>query len=319
MLLCEITQLAETMDSPLPWRWENKPLKTDKEFNLLYGMSWIALFATPSKNVYIVKFNTNSRDDEMYDLEFALIDSNYDNHTDMTNTGDEIKVFATVLDILKAFVNERKPEGITFSAGNKHPKRAKLYSKLAKMVPGYSVHAQDGSTDRSFLMIREGTQLNEFGDDPVKYKWLSTGGGFRPDDERATWVANFKVDDQKYWVEFNWSDMSRDQSYFGEGTYQLTFGTPAPETNYDDLQTSYGNEVKVLSTVYNILKDFLWNIVEQDQIQVYVENPGQTKLYKRLIKIMIDNGWELEQEPIFTKRTKNDYPVPSRTFTFSRR
>jgi hypothetical protein len=96
-------------------------------------------------------FKKNSEDDDtlydkMYDAAEQFPSIMIDFHTQekgggmstdrITNTGGEIKVFATVVNIVKRIVQEVNPLEIYFEASRKktEPSRVKLYDRLAKTL-----------------------------------------------------------------------------------------------------------------------------------------------------------------------------------------
>ena len=51
---------------------------------------------------------------------------------DISKTGNEFKVFATVAEILNEYLKKVKPDNFWFTA--KEPSRAKLYDRFAKLI-----------------------------------------------------------------------------------------------------------------------------------------------------------------------------------------
>lgn len=69
----------------------------------------------------------------------------------ISKTGKSIEVFATVVDIFKAFVSAKKPMNIAFTA--KEPSRIRLYDRLATMVSssGYQLTKSTPNGDATVL------------------------------------------------------------------------------------------------------------------------------------------------------------------------
>jgi len=56
--------------------------------------------------------------------------------SELTKSGDEFRVFATVLEIIKRTIGEFKPEYISIKSANAEGKRASLYKRLADRFAG---------------------------------------------------------------------------------------------------------------------------------------------------------------------------------------
>lgn len=71
------------------------------------------------------------QDRVVHDLQFARkVDGQYT--AKKTGTGDEVRVFATVIDIVRDFVKNHHVIALTFAAADKEPSRVKLYNRMAK-------------------------------------------------------------------------------------------------------------------------------------------------------------------------------------------
>jgi hypothetical protein len=77
----------------------------------------------------------------------SKINPNDPGATNLSNTGNEFKVFATVLDIIKAFIKTHHPEMLTFSA--KEPSRKRLYRSMVKLLKqeGFSTYYTNDADD----------------------------------------------------------------------------------------------------------------------------------------------------------------------------
>ena len=85
---------------------------------------------------YVVRFDNNKIG--YYSFEFFLRGSDHGGYS-VTGTGNEFKVFSTVVKIVKIFLNELKRDGvefkrIKFQATKTEPSRIKLYEKLVKTL-----------------------------------------------------------------------------------------------------------------------------------------------------------------------------------------
>ena len=74
-------------------------------------------------------------------------------NTDVTGTGDAVRVFSTVANILKQEVSEQDPTGVIIASKADDESRVKLYRTLArratKLMPGYEVSGERTVTGAS--------------------------------------------------------------------------------------------------------------------------------------------------------------------------
>ena len=110
-------KLTEILNKPAKWKW----FKTN-------WREWTALF-TIDDNKYVFKAETD--DMERYQITFEIRGTGGKPH-DISKTGNEFKVFATVAEILNEYLKKGEPEIFWFSA--KEPSRAKLYDRFAKLI-----------------------------------------------------------------------------------------------------------------------------------------------------------------------------------------
>lgn len=94
---------------------------------------------TKSNNEFMAKFFINKKEyhfdasyggiqDDAWEVFFELIDEEGYGSMDVTNSGDEYAVFATVIEIMKEFVKLYDPDKITFSAQEEN--RRGLYIRM---------------------------------------------------------------------------------------------------------------------------------------------------------------------------------------------
>ena len=110
-------KLLEVLNKPAEWKWF---LKAPRE--------WKALF-TIDDNKYVFKAETS--DMERWQITFEIRGAGGKPH-DISKTGKEFKVFATVAEILNEYLKKLKPDVFWFTA--KEPSRAKLYDRFAKLI-----------------------------------------------------------------------------------------------------------------------------------------------------------------------------------------
>ena len=110
-------KLLEVLNKPAEWKW----FKTSSR-------EWKALF-TIDDNKYVFKAETS--DMERWQITFEIRGAGGEPH-DISKTGNEFKVFATVAEILNEYLKKVKPDNFWFTA--KEPSRAKLYDRFAKLI-----------------------------------------------------------------------------------------------------------------------------------------------------------------------------------------
>lgn len=67
----------------------------------------------------------------------------------ISGTGNEIKVFATVIDIFKKFISLYNPRQFKFSSQLNEPSRTKLYDRFFQLIPKYFPKYK-GTTERDY-------------------------------------------------------------------------------------------------------------------------------------------------------------------------
>lgn len=90
------------------------------------------------QNVYTFSFDEGEyhvvftkQDKNLWEIDFGYVSSEHQYSQDIIGTGgNAIVIFATVLDIIRTFVEDRNPAGLNFTA--EEPSRQKLYRRLAK-------------------------------------------------------------------------------------------------------------------------------------------------------------------------------------------
>ena len=110
-------KLTEILNKPAEWKW----FKTSSR-------QWKALF-TIDDNKYV--FQAETSDMERWQITFEIRGAGGKPH-DISKTGNEFKVFATVAEILNEYLKKVKPDNFWFTA--KEPSRAKLYDRFAKLI-----------------------------------------------------------------------------------------------------------------------------------------------------------------------------------------
>ena len=114
-------QLHEAFSNPYPWAWKVKD-----------DTNWIAIAREANLRIVIDKYR------KTWELVFMI-----NGKTRATGAGDQFRIFATVLEVTKDFIEKENPEEIMFTAdkpeGNES--RTKLYTRMVKkyLSKGYKV------------------------------------------------------------------------------------------------------------------------------------------------------------------------------------
>lgn len=125
------------------------------------GDEYVARFDTDKGDpvdVYIEPY-VNPEDEISWEVEFKR-----GGRQSVTGEGDAMRIFATVMDIMKKFIAKEKPQTIVFTAAkeeedygkNIRGSREKLYLRLAKKyVKGYKVDMRTSSVGSTFYLTRK--------------------------------------------------------------------------------------------------------------------------------------------------------------------
>lgn len=122
MKLLEFFHIDEALNSSYPYEFKNGNYYFTTDTGAEYKV-----MLTGTKKVE-VSFVTRDKDGQVKDT--------------ITGTGDSRKVFGTVINIVKEYVNSNNPEILVFAASNAEPSRIRLYNALAaqasRALPGYT-------------------------------------------------------------------------------------------------------------------------------------------------------------------------------------
>lgn len=107
---------------------------------------------------YIVEINRLTTPEQEYHWIFSFMLENTKS-VEITNTGNQFQVFATVIEIIKDFLelNSKKMDTITFTAANSEPSRVRLYKKLASkfILPGYKLYLSNKNDKEVFTIYKD--------------------------------------------------------------------------------------------------------------------------------------------------------------------
>jgi hypothetical protein len=154
-------EINESFNRPYPYKG-GKTARSDY---------WVYSFTTIDKSDIYVKFEEHSWSDE--ESAWSVKFSRGGKYV-LTGEGDAMRIFATVLAILKDFMKKVKPQELNFSAekpdwmldvfdgkpdkGRKLSSREKLYKKMIQRYAGPMGYKYTTQTDRSatdFRMVRK--------------------------------------------------------------------------------------------------------------------------------------------------------------------
>lgn len=117
-------KLNEVFDKVLPWEWEKDDENTavftvdDAEYNVEFGKDMV--------DSWVISFGRT---------ELGSRRSISSAKTNITGTGNQHAIFATVIDIIKNFIDEVNPDEMSFTAKKSEPSRIALYNRMMKMFP----------------------------------------------------------------------------------------------------------------------------------------------------------------------------------------
>ena len=114
-------EVSEALDSSYPYEFKN---------NAYY-------FTTDEGTDYKVTLKGLNK----VEVSFYARGENSQEKDNITGTGDSLKVFGTVINIVKDYVGQNQPDILMFTADNSEPSRVRLYNTLAsqasRALPGY--------------------------------------------------------------------------------------------------------------------------------------------------------------------------------------
>lgn len=271
--------ILEVFDQPYSWkRTKNGPDEKAYRFKTEAGVIYDVLMYERKSNEWLVEFT-------------AKVGSK--TTQDKTGTGDSIRVFSTVVDIIKHFVSEQYIGAITFAADKLDgDSRARLYATLAKTIApkiGFKVTLAGGNYSTALFKLKntkrpKGRRLNEVFDKP--YNWTKVGST-----AERTEYSFTTADGIKYGVEF-YNDTT---GGIPNGGVILTFWAmrktkPTPigggGQDYPEFgQTGTGDAIRVFATVMAIVKEYTrgrW--VKQIEFNADEFDKGRVRLYTNLAK-----------------------------------
>ncbi len=211
----------------------------------------------------------------------------------ITGKGDSRKIFGTVINIVKDYVNKNNPKKIYFLADNSEPSRVKLYKafsdRVGQVLPNYTplkpintgyatefmLQRKDigkvASTISSAIRWahkRKDTELTEALDSSYDYQVGPDGRYYFVSDKnikyRVTLVSS-KLDTERKSVEVLFSSER------------------VSKPGYTTKLTGTGDSYAVMGTIVKIVKDYVENNTPENiHFSAISEEPSRIKLYDRL-------------------------------------
>lgn len=269
--LAESTQINELFDKKYKWKWLDLGQKQG-----------IARFKTSDGGTIVVLFGKYKSG--AWDVEFEK-DGDYSK----TNEGDQFAIMATVMDIIKDFVESVQPPELIFSA-EKDPKpgarmdsRPNLYKRMVSKfaaAAGYQVDQKQEQHATTFHLKRidntnESTQITELFDKGYTWSWTQ-----RP--ALGSWRAQFDTDTGN--VDVIFMPASR-----GSQNYEVAFSK-----NGEVNRTNEGDQFRIFATVINIIESFMTTRPGAESLTFVAKREGaaaedpkitdsRAELYKRMV------------------------------------
>jgi len=136
----------------------DKPYRWKKESGTFFDGGFFYSFRSADGGKFDVEFDTLYKDDTEYNLQFTK-DGNYR----ATGEGDALKVFATILDIIKDFSKKADFETLSFEAskgvGGKDSKgRVRLYKTMVQRFAkkfGFTAKVDDSDPKTTLFTLRK--------------------------------------------------------------------------------------------------------------------------------------------------------------------
>jgi len=153
-------KLFEVLDRHVDWEWTHKT-----------SDQWSAIFSVDDRTAFVTfdmqpnPFGEEFEGDDTVPDEVVIISfithktNNYDTSTtEITGTGNEFQIFATVANIVGEFIKSQHPPALVFSAASKEPSRVKLYKRFIKKLErsGYEeIFATSANQMQTWLLVKE--------------------------------------------------------------------------------------------------------------------------------------------------------------------
>ena len=261
--------VTEAFDQPYPWRWGDRSSQR----------MWTASFAD-----VVVIFSVNGAGE--WEVSFAR-----NNKQSVTGEGDQFKIFATVIDIAKDFINLKRPKVIQFTAHKEETEtassRTKLYSAMVKRFANSLGYESQEKPFNDFIVYvltkKQDESVAEAFDQPYKSKWAK--GEFGDVDVLA------KLPDG--------TNLSIMFNHFGDNEWGVEF-----HRNNSQELTGEGDAQKIFATVLNAIQKFVkkykpesLNFTASKEVGPGQNRQSRAKLYDKMVQRYASAmGYEAYQE-----------------------
>ena len=183
----------------------------------------------------------------------------------LTGTGNSRKVFGTVVNIVKDFLEQIEPSALYFTGEGSEPSRIKLYDRLIsqvdKALPNYYAdRTLDLGSGKAYMLRRKDTKVNEALDSSYPYEFKNNAYYFITDAGN-----DYKV------------------TFKGDKKVEVSFIARGENDQPKDDITGTGDSRKVFGTVINIVKDYVGQH-QPDILMFAADNnePSRIRLYNML-------------------------------------
>jgi len=219
----------------------------------------------------------------------------------LTGTGDSLKVFGTVIKIIKDFIEIHQPETLYFTAEKDEPSRIKLYktllSRVDKELPNYvNAGTMDYRTDVIYTIKRKNQTATKSNDNVSRFKFkgkkevnevADNPYPYRPNIKTPSKrIYRFETDDGLLYRVQVFNRQSADN--IGEITNDLEihFDQTDKETGQPNSSiTGTGDALRVFATVADILQK---EVAQQNPTGLIItskaDDPSRVKLYRTLAR-----------------------------------
>ena len=227
---------------------------------------------------------------------------------DMTNSGEGLMVFGTVINNMKAKLDEIGAEQVIYHAvpeGN----RQRLYTLMgatmakkmglnfeAKVLTERASYIPKG--DKVFVLTKPGSGIKQSLDASAKLKWTKKNEEFMGDYLTS---SNFTVGDQKFNMLIT-EDIDAGSNLRGiKKGGELTFNNITDGTPRRSLLSKLPNSIKVFGIVVNATKEVIKR-EGYDAITFTADRDGRTSTYTAIAnRVADDMGWRVDVDRAYTE------------------
>lgn len=117
--------ITELFDNPAQWALDTSDRRSS---NFTFSIDEI------NYDVDISRSAASYEDFGVYSINFSIVDSRGANNFDITNTGNQYEVFATVKDIIIDFASNHNMDALFFSSPAAETSRISLYTKMLPVL-----------------------------------------------------------------------------------------------------------------------------------------------------------------------------------------